>query len=113
MRKTKHQDRRQQERFALKASSIVLTADEQKKEAAELYTRDISARGAFFATDKPLEIGASVSITIFLIIAAVEKFLGQPRRVRITTEGTVVRNSAEGMGVVFGRHYRLEPVEQR
>jgi len=112
MKKTGRVDRRRQERFVLKATSIVLPVGGDMRDALELCTTDISANGAFFATDKPLPTGASVSITIFLIIAAVKNLLGQPGRVRITTEGKVVRSCPAGMGVAFARRYHLEPAEQ-
>jgi hypothetical protein len=103
-------DRRQLQRFQLKAPAIVKAAVQNQETIAELYTRDICSGGAFFQTDQPLATGVSVEITLFLMIAAFGGCQGYPHKVKVTTDGTVVRAEREGMAVAFREQYQLIPV---
>jgi hypothetical protein len=103
-------ERRQLQRFLLKAPAIVKTAVENQDMVSELFTRDISSGGAFFQTDNPLPAGSSVEITLFLLTSAFRAWRGRPYKVKITTGGTVVRTEDEGMAVAFSEQYRMVPV---
>jgi hypothetical protein len=103
-------DRRRLQRYQLKAPAIVKAAVQNQETVAELYTRDICSGGAFFPTDHPLPAGASVEITLFLMISAVRELRGRPNKVKVTTDGTVVRAEREGMAVAFGVQYQMVPV---
>ena len=93
-------DRRQLQRYQLRAPAIVKGTIENQGMVAELYTRDICSGGAFFQTNHPLPTGVSVEITLFL----------HPHRVKVTTDGTVVRSEHDGMAVAFGEQYQMSPV---
>jgi hypothetical protein len=103
-------DRRQLQRYQLRASAIVKGEVQNQETVAEFFTRDISSGGAFFHTDHPLPAGVSVEITLFLITSAFREWRGRPYKVKVTTAGTVVRSEEEGMAVAFDPKYRMVPV---
>lgn len=103
-------DRRQLQRFPLRAPAIIKAAALDKETIAELYTRDICSGGAFFQTNHPLPAGISVDITLYLLISAFREWRGRPHKVKVTTAGTVVRSEADGMAVAFADEYQMEPV---
>jgi hypothetical protein len=103
-------DRRQLPRYQLRTPAIVKAAVQDQGTVAELYTRDVSSSGAFFPTDHPLPAGASVEITLYLMISAFGEWRRWPHKVNVTTNGTVVRAEREGMAVAFDRQYQLVPV---
>jgi hypothetical protein len=103
-------DRRQLQRFQLRAPAIVKAADRSQETVAELYTRDICSGGAFFQTDQPLPTGVSVEITLFLLISAFRELKGRPHKVKVVTDGTVVRSESNGMAVAFSEQYQMLPV---
>ena len=103
-------DRRQLQRFSLRAPAIVRAAVQDRESVVELYTRDICSGGAFLQTADPLPVGIYVDITLFLMISAVRNLQGQPGKVKITTVGTVVRSEEAGMAVAFDSEYQMVPV---
>ncbi len=103
-------DRRQLQRYQLRAPAIVKAAVQNQETVAELYTRDICSGGAFFQTDHPLPAGVSVEITLFLLTSAFREWRGRPYKVKVTTDGTVVRSEDEGMAVAFNAQYQMSPV---
>jgi hypothetical protein len=104
------EERRHLERFPLKATAVIETAVENEEKVLELYTRDISSSGAFFSTQSALPPGASVRITLFLLIAGLKQLYGHPGKIKITTDGTVVRSNNDGMAVVFDQRYQMSAV---
>lgn len=103
-------DRRQLQRFPLRAPAIVKAAVQNQETVAELYTRDICSGGAFFPTDQPLPAGVGVKITLYLLISALREWQGRPHRVKVTTDGTVVRSERDGMAVAFSGQYQMSPI---
>jgi hypothetical protein len=103
-------DRRELERFQLRTPAVVKAAIQDCEMVTELYTRDICSRGAYFQTEHPLPVGVPVQITLFLLTSAIREWRGRPYRVKVTTEGTVVRSEGDGMAVAFRKRYRLSPI---
>jgi Tfp pilus assembly protein PilZ len=103
-------DRRQLQRFQLRAPAIIKSALEDKETVSELYTRDICSGGAFFQTDQPLPTGIGVEVTLFLLISASREWEELPRSVKVTTDGMVVRSEGDGMAVAFSEQYQMAPV---
>ena len=99
-------DRRQLERFSVKAFAVVQTVAPGAEKVFELNTQDISSGGAFFPMEVPLPTGEKVKITLYLSISAIRDF---PNKAKITTEGQVVRSTKHGMAVAFDRHYTMSP----
>jgi PilZ domain len=99
-------EKRQLQRFSLKASAVVQTVSAGVEKVFELSTQDISSGGAFFPVEVPLPTGEKVKVTLYLSISAVHDF---PAKAKITTEGRVVRSTSHGMAVAFGKHYTLSP----
>ena len=104
-------ERRDLQRFMLKASAVVETVSHGVEKVFELSTRDISSGGAFFPMEVPLPTGEKVKITLFLSISTPEKISVFPSKAKIITEGRVVRSTEQGMAVAFGRHYRMSPAK--
>jgi hypothetical protein len=105
--RTDGREKRRQARIALEVLSII-TGHPGSSDSLELYSRDISAGGAFFPTDKPLSAGVKVRITVVLLVAALEQVFGYPGTVRVQTEGRVVRSVPTGMAIAFEGGYHLE-----
>ena len=99
-------ERRQLQRFAVKAYATVQTTSPGSEKVFELNTQDISSGGAFFPMEVPLPTGEKVKITLYLSISAISDF---PTKAKITTEGQVVRSTKQGMAVAFDRHYTMSP----
>jgi len=97
---TKQDERRILSRFELRARSI-LKRLQDGEEILELFTRDVSSKGAFFLTSSPLPIETTLAITLFLPI-------GQATS-RLSVAGKVVRAEDEGMAVQFDPGYTLAP----
>jgi hypothetical protein len=104
-------DRRQLQRFQLRAPAIVKSAVKDQETVAELYTRDICSGGAFFQTDHPLPTGIVVQVTLFLLISAFKEWRRLPHKVKVTTDGTVIRCERSGMAVAFGERYQMSPIQ--
>jgi hypothetical protein len=102
-------EKRQLERFSLKAYAIVKTVSAETEKVFELSTQDISSGGAFFPMEVPLATGEKVKITLYLSISPVEQVTDLPSNAKITTQGQVVRSTKQGMAVSFGRHYSISP----
>jgi hypothetical protein len=103
-------DRRQLQRYQLRASAIVKGEVQNQETVAEFFTRDISSGGAFFQTDHPLPAWVSVEITLFLLTSAFREWRGRPYKVKVTTDGTVVRSEPDGMAVAFSEQYQMSPI---
>jgi hypothetical protein len=103
-------ERRELLRFQLRAPAVVKAAMKEGVVVTELFTRDICSHGAYFQTETPLPVGVNVQITLFLLTSAIREWRGRPYKVRVTTEGTVVRSEGDGMAVAFHKGYRLSPV---
>ena len=99
-------EKRQLQRFSLKAFAVVQTVSPGAEKVFELSTQDISSGGAFFPMEVPLPTGEKVKITLYLSISTIRDF---PNKAKITTEGQVVRSTKQGMAVAFDRHYTMSP----
>jgi hypothetical protein len=96
-----HLERRNLSRFELRLRSV-LKKLQNGEEVLELFTRDVSSKGAFFVTDNPLPIDTTVAMTLFLPI-------GQFAISKIGIAGKVVRTEEQGMAVKFDPSYTLVP----
>lgn len=106
------QERRQLQRFMVKASALVQTIPQGEGQVLELFTKDISSNGAFFPMEVPLPTGLKVKITLFLSISAIESIHDFVKKTQIVTDGQVVRSTAEGFAVEFGKRYTISPAER-
>ncbi len=97
------------QRFSLKATAVVQTVSAGTEKVFELSTQDISSGGAFFPMEVPLPTGENVKITLYISISPLEQIIDFPSKVKITTEGQVVRSTGRGMAVKFGGHYTMSP----
>ncbi len=102
-------ERRQLQRFSVKAYAVVKTTSPGVEKMFELCTQDISSGGAFFPMEVPLPTGEKVKITLYLMISALEKIADIPNKARIETDGEVIRSTGRGMAVKFASHYSMSP----
>jgi hypothetical protein len=98
---TVDQERRNLTRFDLRLRSL-LKKLQDGEEVLELFTRDVSSKGAFFLTSDPLPIDTSLSMTLFLTI-------GRSLSSMFSVAGKVVRTEDAGMAVRFDSNYTLVP----
>jgi hypothetical protein len=94
-------ERRNLARFNLRLRSI-LRKRQNGGEVLELFTRDVSSKGAFFITGDPLPIDTSLAMTLFLPV-------GESASSKISVAGKVVRTENDGMAVRFDPSYTLVP----
>jgi hypothetical protein len=94
-------ERRILARFNLQLRSI-LKKLQDGEEVLELFTRDVSSKGAFFLTGNPLPVDTSLSMTLYLPV-------GESVNSVLSVAGKVVRTEDEGMAVRFDPSYRLVP----
>jgi len=66
----------------------------------ELFTRDISADGAYLCLEDPLPPDTPVELTFFLPVR-------KQIRSKIQTNGKVVRSDKDGMAVRFDTEYQI------
>lgn len=102
-------ERRQLQRFSVKAYAVVKTLSPGAEKVFELNTLDISSGGAFFPMEVPLPTGEKVKITLYLSISVLEKIADIPSKTKIETDGEVVRSTHRGVAVAFGKHYTMSP----
>lgn len=102
-------ERRQLQRFSVKAYAVVQTMSPSAEKMFELSTQDISSGGAFFPMEVPLPTGEKVKITLYLLISVLEKIGDLPNKAKIITEGEVVRSTSRGMAVKFAGRYSMSP----
>ena len=88
-------------RFNLQLRSI-LKKLQDGGEVLELFTRDVSSKGAFFLTGDPLPVDTNLSMTLFLPVGESESSI-------ISVAGKVVRTENSGMAVRFNPSYTLVP----
>jgi hypothetical protein len=102
-------ERRQLQRFSVKAYAVVKTVSPGVEKMFELSTQDISSGGAFFPMEVPLPTGEKVKITLYLSISVLEQISDIPSKAKIETDGQVVRSTRQGMAVKFAEHYSMSP----
>ncbi len=89
---------RRNKRYQLKAPAIFADKRaDRHMNRCEGFTRDISAGGVFISTAELLPVGSIVQMEIRL----------SPVRVKLRTQGRVVRTEPEGFGVVADMGFRL------
>jgi Tfp pilus assembly protein PilZ len=101
-------ERRRYERFSLMlAAKTSLMADKKKDhtEIFDLYTKDISAGGAFLPTLQPVPQGRQVLIDLVLNSNTRQNLT--KKRVNITVKGKVIRTESTGMAVCFDKRYKI------
>jgi len=99
-------NRRKFERYDLQFPASIQTTGEERP--LKLYTRDISANGAFFCTAYPLEQGIKVAIEIIIENETLKKLTGHESCIKIS--GIVIRCEKEGMAVSFDGHEKIMPL---
>ena len=100
--------RRKVERFALELPSQIMAIEDSDQEILKLLTRDVSAGGAFFYTDKPLPVGTEVKIDLVLPLSELKKL--ESSKALIKVSGEVIRSEEQGMAVCFNEDYQLSPL---
>jgi len=103
MRDENWHERRQLQRFSVKASATVQSLSSGSREVFELSTRDVSSGGAFFPMEVPLQSGEKVRITLFISISPLRK------ESKIETDGEVIRSGPDGIAVQFEGPYSISP----
>lgn len=104
------EERREFERFDLKVQAGVMGDPNRRKPGGITFnSRNISAGGAFFLTDKPLPEGKKVQLTLVLGIEKLRKFIDSKCQIKVN--GTVVRSENGGMAICFHPNYRIMPTK--
>jgi hypothetical protein len=100
------EERRQYLRYEVRFPAMVTHGTGEL--SCPMHTRDISASGALFHTDRCYPEGARVKVEITLENKTVEQLTGQKSCIKVI--GTIVRSDADGMAVSFAEH-RIIPLQ--
>ena len=105
-------EKRKMERFPLELPVVITWICEDKQHnSIEQITSNISARGAFFKTQKSLLIGTNVKIIIML---SLHKFNNLKSKASyISVSGSVTRTDQQGMAICFDKKFRISPSKVR
>jgi len=114
-------DRRDQERFSLcLQTKVTVESRSGSTPVFEFVTADISAGGAFIATNRPLPIASRVRLEFFLsleelarlrfILARESLKLWEGERAWVTATGVVIRAEKEGVAIIFDQNYQISPI---
>ncbi len=98
-------ERRQFERFPLSVPARVRTINPEDKQVFDLWTRDISAGGAFLDTKEPLSEGTRFRLKLTLPSKRIKELTGAQSCIKV--EGTVVRSTPTGVAIRFGEDYQI------
>jgi hypothetical protein len=103
---------RRLERFDLELCSklLIREGDEDEPRVIDLTTENVSAGGAFFATDKPLSAGTEVRMELVIPLDRLKKV--NTKKACIMIRGKVLRAGSGGIAVTFGNRYKIVPVEE-
>ena len=104
-------ERRRLQRFDLRLPARIETLPpcaDPVPVVMNLTTRDISAQGAFFPSERPLEEGTRVRVDLILTPEKLRPSRAKPSLIKVV--GTVLRRGAEGMAVAFEKNYQLAPL---
>jgi hypothetical protein len=101
------EEHRELERFDLRLLAEVETQNGERHRY-DLFTRNISAYGAFFDTTDPLPLGARVRIKLLLDLKGMSG--RRPTRAEIRLKGSVLRSNSTGMAVRFENQYEILPL---
>jgi hypothetical protein len=103
-------ERRRLERFELHLpAEIVALLPGQVEEPTTLFTRDVSAAGAFFPTPHSFPTGTPVQVALELATGKLNQRTGARAQVRV--HGIVARVCPCGMAVTFNEDYRMTCVK--
>jgi len=101
-------EKRRIERYELAAPArIVLEGAEPT--VIDLYTKDISAGGAYFRTDQQVPEGAHVKLEVTITVGRLKELTGVDSTFRLKVNGIVVRSADGGIAVRFDSNYQMEP----
>ena len=101
------------ERFELPlpaAIEVIRGTPNPSKGVICLTARNISASGAYFDTERPLEVGARVHIDLILALGKILE--REERAAYVSLTGRVVRAEHQGMAVSFDPNYRIRRVDR-
>ena len=101
------EERRKLERFILRLPATV-EAIGRSKEILRLFTRDISADGAYFECADPLPKDTRVTLEIVLALKDVNNLPSAGAQIKLS--GLVLRSEPSGMAVRFDERYRMMPL---
>ena len=110
------EERRRLKRFDLRLPAMIrVLGPEQGPKASNtgvslkiLFTKNISAGGAFLLTTKELLPGTPVEVQVAISIENGEDF--ENRRSRVFVKGKVLRSDQTGTAIRFDRDYKMKPV---
>ena len=119
--KTMVTNRREQERFSLNLQAkISYRHAASQSPVIDTVAANISAGGAFLATDHTFPLASKVAIKFYLKVSDLQKLkfilsLESLKKIHgdhtwVSTTGIVIRQTDEGVGVIFDTDYQINPI---
>lgn len=115
------ENKREQERFAFSFPvKLVAESGSGVTPALEFAIINISANGAFIATNRLLPVASKVRLEFFLsleelaqlrfVVAEESLKVWQGERAWVAATGVIIRADADGIALVFDQNYQLFPI---
>lgn len=111
MMAVKDEDRRKTERYQLLFPAKIYV--EGRETPLNLFSRDISAGGAFLCTAYPLETGIRVTIEIVIENETLRRLTGYESCVKVSVSGRVIRCDEDGIAVAFDGTEKVMPLRSK
>ncbi len=96
---------RNHDRYAVELTSFLQLVGEQESTSVESVTKDVSAGGAFFETDRPIVSGTEVKVDLVMPIGKLKMM--RANRAHIKVSGVVTRTDQDGIAVCFDKDYQI------
>ena len=107
------EERRKLERFELHVPAVAEVVEPSGQTGEiRLETRDISADGAFFVTDKPVSEGMALKLAMVISVDKLEQLIGSRNKIELKIEGMVIRSDSNGIAVIFDKKYKMRALQQ-
>ena len=114
-------NRREQKRFSLNLQAkITYRHAVDQSPVIDTVAANISAGGAFLATDHNFPLASKVAIKFYLKVSDLQKLkfilsLESLRQINgdhtwVSTTGIVIRQTDEGVGIIFDTDYQITPM---
>jgi hypothetical protein len=102
-------EKRRIERYELAAPARIVLEGATEPTVIDLYTKDISAGGAYFRTDQQVPEGAHVKLEVTITVGRLKELTGVDSTFRLKVNGIVVRSADGGIAIRFDSNYQMVP----
>ncbi len=96
---------RNYDRYDVELTSFLQLVGEEETTSVEIVTKDVSAGGAFFETDRPIANGTEVKVDLVMPVSKLTMMRASRAHIRVS--GVVTRADKKGIAVCFDKDYQI------